>query len=553
MSYPHRRFPRRPAGVALVTTTLAVGALTGGVASAQSVLTIPPPEYRVIVSAVDAAVRERATDPTRSLANLDRAREAFDQFAPKVGASALAGGIRDALQNARIAVGRSQTDLEAQAAQARGLLRKALHDSALAQLAAKSPDALNAVGTLANDFGYAGASRTGMMNAARAGRVDLVRALFERTATMKMNMALARVEPNARAQAFLETARANSWLVIVQDSPRATLKPSDFVTALSTLAQDDTATFQKQLADLRAKGRVFQQAAGQAVQAASRNAAATPTVPPEQTGTETPQPPADETQPTAPSTGSATAEPPATVPSAPVVGLDALYVPLSRALVAAGHGDNPAARRAMSDAARVAQSLPADVKASSEFAALQADIERVSGSTALRPADVRAVLGSLGNVEASRLAETTSALDAASAGVNRVWGGLLRALVFMLLGLFAVYPLYLLNLAFGGRNPYWRAIGVALLLLLLPMMLEGIASIGALVEGGTGLALFSALGNVSLFQQPLGQFVWALLALAAIGLAAWGFRGICMQFGLLGRRAAAETAPAAPVEWDEEV
>jgi hypothetical protein len=125
----------------------------------------------------------------------------------------------------------------------------------------------------------------------------------------------------------------------------------------------------------------------------------------------------------------------------------------------------------------------------------------------------------------------------------------------LLLGVFAIYPLYLLNLAFGGRNPYWRAISVAFVLLLLPVMTEGLASLGVLLADVTGVSALGAFASVSLMQGGLGGVAWLLTLLAGLSLATWGFRGICTQFGLLGRgRAPAEAqVQKAAVEWDDEL
>ena len=67
------------------------------------------------------------------------------------------------------------------------------------------------------------------------------------------------------------------------------------------------------------------------------------------------------------------------------------------------------------------------------------------------------------------------------------------------------------------------------------------------------MAAFGALGKLSLLHNPLGGLAWALFAGLAIGLAIWCFRGLCAEFGLLGRRAADVPARHPTVEWDEEL
>lgn len=522
----------------LIAAALAGASLAG----AQSAPQLTPEQYRALTAAVDAAVSARASDPTRSLSELDRARDLFNAAVPEGGSSPLVGGIRDALQNARIAVGRSQTDLEAQAAQARGLLRKALHDDALEALGRADARALGEVALLADDFGLRGAGRRAVLDAAQAGQVDLVRAQLERAAVSKMTAALRGVQtplnPAARANAYLSTARATSWFSIVQDSPRAgDLTTGAFVTALGQLTNGNLDAFSSSLRALQQGAARFETAAADAVRAAQNGSPARPTTAPPKT---TPTPHNVRVN-DAPQSGTA---------SAPQ-GVDALYAPLGRALVASGHGNNARARRALAEALGVLGGLKA--RNTPEVQALRGEIERVRDLGALRPADVRGVLGSLSNAEDALAGAGASAAESANAAVNRVFGGPLRAVVFTLLALLSLYPLYLLNLAFGGRNPYWRAIGVALALLLLPVMLEGVASLGTLLEGATNVSAFAALANLGVLQQPVGALVWAVLAAGGIALATWGFRGICVQFGLLGRRPKEAAAPQAAVEWDEEL
>ncbi|MFD1731806.1 hypothetical protein ACFSC4_13210 [Deinococcus malanensis] len=48
--------------------------------------------------------------------------------------------------------------------------------------------------------------------------------------------------------------------------------------------------------------------------------------------------------------------------------------------------------------------------------------------------------------------------------------------------------------------------------------------------------------------------MWALLTAGAIGLLAFGFRGLCEQFGLLGRGASAKNdTQDASLDWDDDL
>ncbi len=526
--------------------------LLGAGAGAQS---LSAPEYRAISAAVNAAVRERASSPTRSFADLDKARSLLD--AANLGSSPLLEGVRTALSNARIAVGRSQTDLEAQAAQVNGFLRKALYDASLEATQGRAGEAVQSVSLLAEELGVAPAERPALLAAARAGQVDAVRAQLERAAITKMQSNLAVVKATnpadvnpanansaARASSYLALARAGSFFNVVQDSPRAgDLSGRQFVQALDSLTRGDGTAYASQLRALRAGAARFAASAAQAARDAP---------------SEVPQPERPSANPSGPTPSSpapstTSTQPPRTAASGAPVDLDALYVPLTGALTASGHGDNAAARDALGRAAQLFAALPPAVRNARGAEALRADVDRVQRLGALRTADVRALLGSLGNLRREQTGEAPSALDALGANVLRAFGGAPRTALFVLLGLLALYPLYLLNLAFGGRNPYWRAIGGALALLLLPVMLEGLAGLGALLESLSGAGALSVLTNLSLLQNPLGGPIWALLTALAIGLATWGFRGICVQFGLLGRRTADVNAGQPAVEWDEEL
>ena len=177
------------------------------------------PEYRAISAAVNAAARERATSPARSFADLDRARDLLD--AADVGSSPLLGGLRTALSNARIAVGRSQTDLEAQVAQVNGFLRKALYDSTLEAVQQDSGAGAPGAALLAAELGVAAAERPALLTAARGSQVEAVRVRLERAVAAKLQGELAGVNPASRAGAYLAMARASGWFSVVQDRRRA--------------------------------------------------------------------------------------------------------------------------------------------------------------------------------------------------------------------------------------------------------------------------------------------------------------------------------------------
>jgi hypothetical protein len=190
-------------------------------------------------------------------------------------------------------------------------------------------------------------------------------------------------------------------------------------------------------------------------------------------------------------------------------------------------------------------------------------------------------------VLSGELLENSLALEGRSLGAFhdlQVWLlqtilGIPRAFLFILAGLLAFFPLYLLTLTFGGRNTYWRFLGLAFFFLLLPAMMEGLSYIGSILSDSRygRLPFLGVLTNLSIQQNLVAQLFWGLTVFLVIIFATIGLRGIATQFGLLqnqrtplqkGRRtipqptaAAGAAASAKPnpgltsetiVEWDEE-
>jgi hypothetical protein len=202
-------------------------------------------------------------------------------------------------------------------------------------------------------------------------------------------------------------------------------------------------------------------------------------------------------------------------------------------------------------------------------ASTQGLLSTLSSSPALRQEDVAtlnqqwASVGStLGNSEVS-----PSGLQGAANAVTGFWSGWTRTIVMIVLGLFAFVPLYLLFLAFGGGNRNWQLIGYALFLLLLPVIYEGVSFLLSAANSFVNVPALDILSRFSFFQNPIMQVVWAVLTAAAIALATMGLYGICVQFGLLGKKddvagtivessapsqTSIESARTTNFEWDEE-
>ena len=563
----------------LVLTSLA---LLCGSALAQT--TVPNlTAYRSMAAALDQAVADRASSSAKSLSDLDRASAAYVTLKPSIGSALLTSGIDRALQSSRAALGRAPADLEAQVEQARSLMRKALNDQTLARLgAAGSTPIQEQSALLASEFGLQGTARSSFLSAVSARDTGKAARLLRSAAARKIQDSLSVAsaaqkgagQPNAagRTRSYLALARASGWFTVVQDAPETGgLTLPQFTQALSELTGNNTAALAASLSTLQRGAAAFVKVSAQALQSGG---AANQTPAPQSAANQTPdaQTPAGQTPvaagtptipatpaPRTPATQSPATQTPATLAPADQqqTSLDAVYAALARAQAAAGHADLPQAR---TQVGRAAQALSTTgLSSTAGYDVLEADLNALQGRTGLRAGDLQAVLAELNNVEQLAAAQPTSALDATSASVSRlappIW-----PLLFLIVGLLALYPLYLLNLAFGGRNNYWRAVAASLLLLFLPVLLEGLGGTLAYLGDLSGAGVLRALGSLSLRQGEWGLPIWLLLTAAAVALASYGFRGLCRQFGLLGGSTGsgsanptrAETAQTA-LDWDEEL
>lgn len=521
--------------------------------------------YGALATQLDGAVQARAQSAEAALNRLDAAGAALNQLAPTLRNQQIVSGLRGALDRSRGALARTPAELQAQVLLARGLMRKALYDQSLAALGGQPADEDAQLRVLAREFGLTGAAAQALSADVKAGQLERAAWRLQRSAVQKVSAALQATQAQQTTAAYVNLARATGWFTVVQDSSSAgSLKLSQFGDALRQLTGGDTAALTTSLTTLRQGAQAFSRAlATPPAPSGTAGAAPTPTPGPAtdaagsasgQTGAET-----GSAQTGGAQTGAqeaAGAAPVTPSPATPAMGgADAAYAALGRALGASSHGDPQTTRAALQEAATQLGRATTPLRDTAEYAALQRALDAAQTRAAPRPSDVQALIGGLANAEQAARGEGSSALNRAALGTAGWFSGWLRALVFLLLGLGALAPLYLLNLAFGGRNMYWRAITAGLVLLLLPLFLEGIFGfLGALGDtlGGGALA---ALSNVTLSQGAYALPIWALVALAALGLLTYGFRGLCVQFGLMGDQggAAQATVHHTAIDWDEDV
>ena len=133
---------------------------------------------------------------------------------------------------------------------------------------------------------------------------------------------------------------------------------------------------------------------------------------------------------------------------------------------------------------------------------------------------------------------------AETSALARTWNGFPKAIVMLLLALASFIPLYLLQLAFGSGSKHWLWVRLAVFLLFLPIMFEGIASLASLLADVTGVSALGMLEPFTVSGGALGQIIWAGTSLIAIASLCFGLWGICKQFGLLGQGSSEEEAVA---------
>ncbi len=243
-----------------------------------------------------------------------------------------------------------------------------------------------------------------------------------------------------------------------------------------------------------------------------------------------------------------------------------LQAATARVIAGVRRGDQPAARAALAELDSSYHRNVAPVLAQVDSSADQATndlLASLASRTHLTLAEASLLTARFDLAQSAFKGATPTLADDIEASVDGVWSDMTRSAVFVILGILAIFPLVLLNMAFGAANRNWRLVGWALFLLLVPVFYQAIAGLFDLLDRVVDVSWFPDLERWSMFDSVTGQAVWALLVLIALILAIVGLRGICVQFGLLGAGgksvATKTTAVAAKsgtghttIDWDEE-
>ncbi len=523
-------------------------------------------------------------NPDQALAALDQAQGLLRQEA-----ESLPPVLRDAalgnLQEARQAVARkSQADLEARLLLVRHLVGKALYDG---YFQAPPPERAAYLARLVRATGLG----QGVGQEVAGLPLEEARRRLEERFLQRMAEDLAQaLSASSRPQAYLALARAYARYLVVQDSPQSTLRAQDFVQALAKVSGGGVPRRGPGTAEEGGRLAKGPGGAGNTLPARRhprpRKRPSFP-IPPPTLPAPRPSPPWPLPPPRRP--GEAPVETfyvppwmdPATAKAvrtqAHALGyqynfelLEALQEvqdEVGLAATALGRGNVDQGRYHLN---RALWRFRAGIEPvfSRVDPALTEKVSRglvhLSTATGLRTLDALTLYEALDELR-QRFSQGPRAnpwLDLKLALVQTA--GIPRAVFFLLASALAFFPLYLIRLTFGGRNVYWNLLGLAFLLLFLPIVAEGLSYFGSLLAEYGGLPALGLLSNLSIGQGLVPYLAWGLTVFVVVALAGAGLRGIAAQFGLLRERGAEVTAtgmegkPATTltsetiVEWDEE-
>lgn len=577
-----------------LTTIALLGATWVQFAQAASVASV----YDQLAPQLTQASALQNSDPVKALSLLTSAENNFREGAEAL-PPVLRTGVSQALTDAKLALSRrSFADLEARLQLIRGIFGKALYDSYFdalsngdtSQAQQLLPRTVAASGLSKEVTAQASALASKALKAPDApNRFDGLRRFFERTYAQGITAALQRAQgQSSLSKAYIDATRAYSLYLVVQDSPRANnLDAQAFVDALDKLSKGDLIGFKTDVKSLLSQSQSFLKAVTAQVPSPNKPVAATkPSVKPTEPAPQpvvakpTPQPVKPVAKPAPQPTPEPVAKPnpPVSVTSQPVpqpVGSDETFLkelsgiipdPSQAKMVALSlsregvHSlaDWKKTLRELEGQVGEAQTLGPTSEAKQLLGSVSTRYLNIISPVveAINPGLVQrtgrlldaaqnavALRGTDYSTMASALTENGMALENRSlggyhaflTGLTQALLGLPKALLFILAAILAIFPLYLMALTFGGRNIYWRYLGLAFLMLFLPLMFEGLGYFGSILADPQygGLSVLNGLSQLSIQHSPLAQLIWILLSFAAIGFATVGLRGIASQFGLL--------------------
>jgi hypothetical protein len=575
--------------------------------------------YDLAMEHLEAAVEAMPVDTISARNSVDRAFASLLTLSRDAAGSNLVAGMQRVFERARTAITNgSRDDVAVQVAVLEGGFQRLVYDAALrSALAGDLPTARLRLARVAEDVGFAAADAAALVDASQP--TATLRFLVEAGASdvIRTRLAVAReLAPTDPGASYRALAQAYGHFLLVQDSPRAvaTLNRT-FVDAATALVDGDTDTVVLGIeavdAEIAALGTAARERRA-SVPGGGSALAVQPALLPGVDGPATEETALEATDPAAELQTEVGGEvaildvtaflmelqeterrerldaleaelagaemPVAQRPAHAERLLDAGFESLSavvssvaasgnRAVAAVHVGDDARARGAVAEAGDGYLRLLSPILRARDARLDTATVELLAQLTevgALRLQDVVVLAGQIDGVGAAILERRPlPALQRGAQATTAVWAGPVRDIVSLAIGLLALVPLFLLNLAFGGGNRHWQTIGVALFLLWLPALFEGVVGLGGVLARYAGFDALLVLAPYSVLGNAQAQTVWAALTLLAIVFAIAGLSGISRQFGLLGsRRATPSTkattvrrpteATAKTVDWDDE-
>jgi hypothetical protein len=567
--------------------------------------------YSLAIDSLNLAVNSMSTDTIKSRDELKRASDALRPMAAESSSPALIAALENTFTRAQTTIqNQSQTDLSVQVSVIKGGFQRLLYEAAINSANQGNVELTQQrLSRLASDLNLPSETQTALAG----GDLGQLFTSFEKGVAQIIRSKVDSVSgilATDKGLAYQTLAEAYSAYLPIQDSPRAdTSSNALFTQAFSALVSDDNETLNASLTQLSSQMTQLENAAAgvsaQTIEATPVEVAPVEATPVEATVEATPVETTTEVTPvestpveTAPveATPVQTASPvsndilrslqPYGLPASqqtslaehmnqrgfisPNLVLDSLLANSARAAMELQAGQAASARGIFSDIHNTYKDLLEPIISNANPSVHNTTtslLSNLSTAPSLRVQDAVTASQQLGEVGKVLDSTPPSNLQGWMSTLTNFWTGWTRPIVMIVLGLFAFVPLYLLFLAFGGGNRNWQLIGYALFLLLVPVIYEGISYILSSIATPLNMPALDVLSRFSMFQNTFTQLLWVLLTALAIGLATAGLYGICVQFGLLGKRVEdpATTMLEAPAsdpemvaakttsfEWDEE-
>jgi len=567
------------------------------VAALGLALAVPPPEAGLkVIEPLVKAKQMMAEDPVAAVQVIEEAQKKLDEYLKELGAPpAAAKAVKQAYTEAIIAVGRrSAPNADARIWVVRGVVGKIYYDALFPALAAGDVAAAErALEGLAKAVAMDQATYRKALALLRAKDVEGLRRVLERSFADRIARSLYQAElelaKNKNAAAYAAAAKAYGLFLVVQDSPTfASVAPDEFLQALNALAEGRRDEFLAKVRELRQRFRD--------IVAKIDTGEPLPTMVylPKGVKAETQAPPPPPPKPqeehkafTVKKPRREAAQPTFATPRWLDPGRRKVILSLAQSMgyeyvtdltdrivltkdaignataaLAAGKFDE--AHSYLNDAAWIYlfHLSPLFAVADPQFdEAVSRALVRLQDLPGLRTSDLTVLANAVNAMEQRYFRGTPPPRSTAFQLSLLNLAGPPRMVMFLLAGLLALLPLYLTRRAFSQRAAYWRALGFALTLLLLPAITEALSYVGEYLAL-KGYAFGASLVSLSIFQSLAAQMAWGLLVIVVVIAATWGLWGIAAQFGFapfqfrLGRRrAAAAGAPTAEeaveeVEWE---